>query len=181
MPIGFGNPDRTPLSWSGKRLTINIRKPRVTFVKEKEMGCDIHAYLERKFDDGWHTVTPIKGYDGSRGGKRDYAFFSHLCGVRASDSSEDIWPEPKGLPDDISRVVEWEWEVWKLDGHSMSWEPATVFVEKKLALDRLRDAGDKLASNEWEAYKILGWAIDEDGGEDVDNTNLFRVVFWFDN
>lgn len=149
------------------------------------MGCDIHAYLERKFDDEWHMITPIKGYVGDndgRGGQRDYAFFARLCGVRASyDDNKNSHPEPKGLPHDVSTVVKWHSDTWDADGHSHSWENATEFVEKKLVLDRLRDKDNELHSQDWESYKILSYSIDEDGDELTDNSHLYRVVFWFDN
>jgi hypothetical protein len=146
------------------------------------MGCDIHAYLERKLAGEWHMITPINGYDGGRGGDRDYDFFSNLCGVRRGyDNDAGTYPEPKGLPEDTSTVVQWHSDGWDCDGHSHSWETAVEFVEKKLALDRIRDSKNELSSQEWESYKILGYSIEDDGGEEVDNTNLYRVVFWFDN
>lgn len=145
------------------------------------MGCDIHACLERKFDDGWHMITLIRGYEGGRGGERDYAFFSSLCGVRKGFDDDSIYPQPKGLPNDVSVVTEWYSNGWDCDGHSHSWETATEFVKKKLVLDRLRDSKNELKSQDYESYQILGYSIDDGIAEEVDNTNLYRVVFWFDN
>lgn len=146
------------------------------------MGCDIHPYIERKINGEWHMIHRIyadygKGdFDGHGwGAMRDYQFFAHLCGVRGGyrDTGE-AWPEPKGLPDDVSVVVKWESDQWDMDGHSHSWETVNGYVDKKLALQQIRNKASN--SREYDEYKVLGYEIHEEEGRDE-----YRVVFWFDN
>ncbi len=87
------------------------------------MGCDIHFKIERRIkdikkpityynyneetksaipqyadDENWHCVD----YNvDAEYGDRNYYMFAHLAGVRAWDNEEN-YPEPKGLPEDIS-------------------------------------------------------------------------------
>lgn len=148
------------------------------------MGCDIHAVIERKFDDGWHVVAELNGFCD----RRDYEFFTHLCGVRNYNGDDENWPQPKGVPDDASTVTKWKVEGWGVDGHSHSWDTAKDFVDKKLAIARIRGDNDTDASYEWYAYKALGYSCDDQENDyscetDQDRcfNDLYRVVYWFDN
>lgn len=144
------------------------------------MGCDIHAVIERKFDEGWHVVAEVTGSCD----ERDYEFFTHLCGVRANWEGMGDWPEPKGVPDDASVVTKWKIEGWGCDGHSHSWDTAKDFVDKKLALARIRGDTDASTSYEWYAYKALGYSCDDQENSPARAncfTDLYRVVYWFDN
>lgn len=142
------------------------------------MGCDIHAYVERKIDDRWCLLHHIRGWGGDSGygGQRDYDFFSHLCGVRAQDPSD--CPEPKGLPKDVSPGCGYESNLYGPDGHSHSYESVNDFVDKKLALMKIRsnELDGTTGSREYYEWKILSYEMLEH--EDRD---LYRVVFWFDN
>lgn len=106
------------------------------------MGCDIHAYAERKKPDGtWEAVDgPPDGFtkyhkdpdilrdDGFTEPRvsycyhgRNYALFTILAGVR--DYGEGIVPidQPRGIPDDASPGYRREVEAYGGDGHSHSW------------------------------------------------------------
>lgn len=137
------------------------------------MGCDIHVYLERKIKGNWHMVKSVWGRAGT---DRDYTFFSHLCGVRGGSS--DVWPAPKGLPKDVSVVCEFESDVYGVDGHSHSYESLTDFLEKKLAILRIKTATDTWNGSgmNFFTWKILGYDMLAD-----EDYNDYRVVFWFDN
>lgn len=145
------------------------------------MGCDIHPYVEKKIGDNWHMYADLKGtpeyQNWGWGGQRDYEFFAHLCGVRAG-YQDDEWPKPKGLPEDVSVMCQHLSDMWDSDGHSHSWETLKDFVDKKLALIKIR--GDEMEvgshSREYYEYNIVGFSLDED-----DDPDDFRVVFWFDN
>lgn len=167
------------------------------------MGCDIHAVLERKFDGfGWQLITKLHHSD--KGIERDYAFFTQLCGVRAYQNDWDGIPEPKGVPKDISPATKFYIDSWGSDGHSHSWDTALDFVEKKLAIERLRGKTTFDAENDprpWEmplananfvyaSYRILSFAIDDMEGETLTEDselnlyhwkNTYRVIYWFDN
>ena len=102
------------------------------------MGCDIHMYLEYKIDDGcW---TPHKGHVAQTENEgtedeylfvaeisatgRDYNLFETLANVRGSSG-----PEPKGIPDDISKTINLAIEQWDIDGHSHSYCDYEEFKE----------------------------------------------------
>ncbi len=105
------------------------------------MGCDIHLYVERKNANGeWE---PIKGrnpwYDYYSKYKhsvpddipkevyedwiwegRHYSLFAVLANVRNYDMISPI-SHPKGLPKDVSDIVEDASHEWGCDGHSHSY------------------------------------------------------------
>lgn len=141
------------------------------------MGCDIHAFIERKVDEEWHMIHPIRGWgdDSGSGGQRDYDFFSHLCGVRAQDPSD--YPTPEGLPEDVSVICKLESDAYGCDGHSHSFESVNDFIDKKLALVKIRGEAKPIGlSRGFYEWQILSYEI----GENEDRNN-YRVVFWFDN
>lgn len=148
------------------------------------MGCDIHAWVERKIDGDWHAIHDLKGagsYDEwGWGGQRDYDFFAHLAGVRSyvdRYGDDSAYPKPKGLPKDVSKVVKWISDRWDCDGHSHSWDTVKDFVEKKVALAKIRgDHNDSEHSASWYEWKLLGYEILED-----ENRDDYRVVYFFDN
>lgn len=147
------------------------------------VGCDIHTYIERKIDGEWHMITPIIADYGKEGGDghgwgdmRDYDFFAHLAGVRAPWGTDNDYPEPLGLPHDVSKVTRWYSDKWGVDGHSHSWASVKDFVDKKLAILAIRSEADGAHSREYYEWRVLSYEICED--EDKD---LYRVVFWFDN
>lgn len=109
------------------------------------MGCDIHLYVEKRLNDGrWGCVDyfktnpfysddPLneKEYEHiSIYNSRDYALFATLANVR---NYGDITPisEPRGLPDDVSDIVEKASNDWGDNGHSHSWFTAKeLFIHK---------------------------------------------------
>lgn len=166
------------------------------------MGADIHLFLERKMKSGnWACVTNfdstvhLHGLDGAQGtsslnygyyklGQRNYALFGALASVRGDGL------EPRGLPVDVSEIVEEESESWSMDGHSHSWMYADEFIsiykqvwhdpDDDEPLDEyhqmlLKDGKD-VAVAEF-LHKMCNPLVmnDEDKAED------YRFVFWFDN
>lgn len=162
------------------------------------MGCDIHLYVEERLNDGkWGCVDYFKTnpfysddplnekeykhipiYDG-----RDYALFATLANVR---NYGDITPisEPRGLPDDVSDIVEKASNDWGDDGHSHSWFTAKeLFIHKNKCpysvLDRLIEAVKKRMCEEFWIWDFL--KPEEKEEKLWDNADNFRIVFWFDN
>ena len=77
------------------------------------MGTDIHGWLEvRKFDNNWREVTEL-------GLPRFYHMFAILADVRTSD--ETPISKPKGLPEDICKLTQNDFNWWVDDAHSCSW------------------------------------------------------------
>jgi len=77
------------------------------------MGCDIHAHTEIKVDGEWL-------YFADNFITRNYTVFAKMAGVRNYDDIEPI-SEPRGLPDDISKMTRLHRDRWGVDGHSDSW------------------------------------------------------------
>lgn len=138
------------------------------------MGCDIHAYIETKVQGDWVFIGQVK----SAGGDRDYEFFTHLCGVRNYNGDDDNWPTPRGIPQDVSNGVQFYADRISDDGHSHSYESAQSFMEKKLALMRIKEQqATPNNSTEWMSWTILGYEI----VKEYDNIDDYRVIYWFDN
>ena len=69
------------------------------------MGCDIHCFVEhkRKDQNRWECfVGPVNP-------GRNYRVFAKLAGVRVDYYDSTVYPNPKGLPKDVS---------WTVDRHS---------------------------------------------------------------
>jgi hypothetical protein len=94
-----------------------------------DMGCDIHAYAEKRTETGWKRLD-VKVPD-----DRDYESFAKLANVRNRFDWTPI-SKPRGLPDDtcISENDEVDYEspeyVW-LGDHSFSW----LLLSELLAVD----------------------------------------------
>lgn len=109
------------------------------------MGCDIHLYTEKRLKDGgWYCadhfkINPFYKRDPNRENAythisiyddRDYSVFATLANVRNYDGIIPI-SEPRGLPNDVSEIVERESDDWGRDVHSHSWLTAKeLFIHK---------------------------------------------------
>jgi len=134
------------------------------------MGCDIHAYLERKVEDKWVMVKQVgfHKYDPGNFCNRDYNYFAALAGVRGGG------PEAKGLPDDVSDSVQMHSNDWNTDGHSHSYMP----ISEAIALYKFIHS-EAPKYDDW-VYHLFGEEteiIEEYRG----GIKSYRVVFWFDN
>lgn len=152
------------------------------------MGCDIHMFIEaKKFVNGekkwincdrfkiniyrgeegepdWHHC-PI--YDG-----RDYSLFTVLAGVRG-DLDRAI-KEPKGLPSDVTEIVQQHSDYWDIDGHTHSW----LTLKELLAYKEDYNINTLLKSL-IPVYRSEMRAFRE---EDLEKfAEEFRIVFWFDS
>ena len=100
------------------------------------MGCDIHLYTESKKNDSerWHNrdnwvLNEYYMADGSEGPiyqvnplykDRDYRLFHTLAMVRSYGDTAPTMGEAKGLPLNVSEVVQQEADGWAGDAHSHS-------------------------------------------------------------
>lgn len=80
------------------------------------MGCDIHAYLEKQniTTKQWIMIGEVSIH-------QYYDIFALLHGVRDYFRAIPIVPRERGLPSDLSKDIENEWERWEGDGHSASY------------------------------------------------------------
>jgi len=78
------------------------------------MGCDIHAYLDwdefKKRDGTYYARNIAELHIG-----RDYLLFAIMAGVRKYGADIKTVAEPKGLPPNISYVVENEYTLYVCD------------------------------------------------------------------
>jgi hypothetical protein len=155
------------------------------------MGCDIHIVVERKWEGRWVGVRTDQGfncggYDGEvntwatpKVGRRDYAFFERLAGVRGNG------PDPLGIPGDASDLSLLRLSYWEGDGHSFSYLPLKEFAERWCAKDEAfiaTRAAERLEGSDRAYARLLDrasmGAFDLYADMNIDD---FRVVFWFDN
>lgn len=141
------------------------------------MGCDIHVYVEVKINDKWYLFNQPKI-------DRYFELFTKMCGIKSTGEIEPI-SQPRGLPDDISDVVKFDYEVnWKADAHSMSWLSDKEAGEvQRWYRERTTDVFHKsglfgyLFGNSIDSYidKARYKHLFDAGYQEA------RVVFWFDN
>lgn len=164
------------------------------------MGADIHLYLERKMKSGdWACVSNLnaivhgeafdgRGANGSdwwfKLSNRNYTLFGELASVRGDGL------EPRGLPDDLSEIVQDEADGWVHDAHSHSWMYADEFADiyhKVMAdpndeepLDRYHQLTLK-EGKDYAVWHFVNRMCNPMCIEDEDKPHDFRFVFWFDN
>ena len=147
------------------------------------MGCDIHTNLEMYDEKTGQWLNIERGIMSHR----NYYFFASLAGVRGKG------PEPKDLPDNVSRLTEILHTKWSADAHSASWDTPNDFVKKyketHFDLDeiaRIRILPQhKLSKEEQELLNKFYYPLDYttswfDFSEKI-NMDKYRVVYWFDN
>jgi len=148
------------------------------------MGCDIHAYAEKKNADGKYELV---GMSNDFFAWRQYGLFAFLAGVRNYSAITPI-SEPRGIPDDLSEYVKSAYEDWGSDAHSASWlssEELFKFDYQQLIEDRrcMRNNNGGSTCEEGEGIKqplseYLG-KLYFDSIEELKAAD--RLVFWFDN
>jgi hypothetical protein len=139
------------------------------------MGCDIHVYLERRWNGQWVGLTNPTHHDNIT--DRNYTRFTKLAGVRA-DPGNRTCPQPKGLPGDASLLVQMFHDDWDADAHSASWETLRDFV--RICLETEHDPAKVFLDPDDPRGKDPYWYY---FGLYIDDINIdnYRVVFWFDN
>lgn len=142
------------------------------------MGCDIHAYIEVKVDGKWHLYSQPRF-------PRSYKMFAKLAGVR---NREDIDPisEPRGLPENLSSLVNIEYEHDELDAHSESYLNRE---ELELFTNWVNDPKNGLSKYNGDfEHSVMGYAngnpyysIGKYPESHAYQYKDVRMVFWFDN
>lgn len=167
------------------------------------MGCDIHVYVEYKHNDGhWNAddrhrvIEEDEHYsyieEFSAGG-RHYGFFGALAGVRSSA----VGPlyEPRGIPEDLSDIVQKAIDNWSSDGHTHSYLSLDEYKEvidnfnKKIDERFPDDLSAKITEDDgyFYLYKDCLRKIEKHNAEAIllDAPHLkikeCRIVFFFDN
>lgn len=149
------------------------------------MGCDIHAFAEKKLPDGTYQSLDMNPFDW-----RAYGMFAFLAGVRNYSAVKPIAPL-RGLPEDVSADVEIEAENWDRDAHSYSWltvEELAAFdygakVEDRRYMDETGNGGatcvpGKGQTMTWAKFLGSNYMLEL---KKLKSIGADRVVFWFDN
>lgn len=172
------------------------------------MGCDIHLFIEHKLGNGpWiadkgHEVISEDEEDGEDGYKyvndvdssgRNYTLFGYLAGVRTEG------PNAKGLPKDVSEMVNTASELYGDDGHSHSYcslkqfktacnkagvyDPSKKYEPVAFSGDYNMDYGNLIAYLEREETRLKLELETEKmlSGKRMNTTVKTRLVFFFDN
>ena len=124
------------------------------------MGCDIHAYIEFRLGGTWEFHSEALCF-------RDYVLFGLLAGVRGSEEPLYL---PRGLPDDLSFGVRWEYE----SEHSDAWHTPSWLDEKEFEVV-LKKWKNPLRHTYVSAIASLS------AMKACAKHGETRLVFWFDN
>lgn len=137
------------------------------------MGCDIHAYAERRSEDGERFYS-IQHEDYKPFSDREYPTFAFLAGVRNYNNIQPIC-RPRGLPKDIDAYILDMYKIWGGDCHNMSW----VLTKELVAYDysRVYDIDGK---GKQKLIELLGLPFRAEIHKLV-SKKVDRVTFWFDN
>ncbi len=145
------------------------------------MGCDIHLHSEIKINGVWHHYANM-----ALGNTRSYTLFAMMAGVRNEDGEIEPVSQPRGLPGELSEPTALEYEIEKLDAHSMSWFGPDQIVKLYALWDKSRkqfhlgqmdldtDFFGYLFGNSWASFNRFR----EDYPKEIED---IRWVFWFDN
>lgn len=146
------------------------------------MGCDIHAYLEKRRDDGTYECV-----DSVFNHLRDYNLFAFLADVRNYSNIEPIGHPRRNIPTDTSEYVLSQRKEWGSDGHSSSW----ISVDELFAFDYSAIIKQNTGYNTWGGITSgtqLDMKYSDFLGDDIMKVILrlgkfvdHRIVFWFDN
>lgn len=154
------------------------------------MGCDIHAYAEKRNGERWVEVDCLPdAFD-----DRSYGTFGFLAGVRNYSGVTPI-AQPRGLPNDVSDYVRGQYDSWGGDGHTHSW----LSLDELLAFDYSQPMEDRRVTRQVGPNAWSGGCTAEPGGgkattyreflgpsferglNELKDAGVERIVFWFDN
>lgn len=153
------------------------------------MGCDIHSFAEKKDEHGnWEVIPDFEPFD-----TRSYGLFGWLANVRNYSALTPI-AERRGVPDDASAHVKYDYEACDCDAHSASW----LSVDELLSFNYDSPCEDRRVTRQT-SYGWDGGCTCEPGeGRQTTYREFFsdyffkdleklkelgaeRVIFWFDN
>lgn len=153
------------------------------------MGCDIHAYAERRNEQGEWELVPGEVFD-----FRSYGIFAFLAGVRNYSAITPIAPA-RDFPEQASKEVTAWYKAWGCDAHTPSW----LTLEELLAFDYWAQMEDRRCVRQMSLNSWSGGKTCEPGEGRVESYREFlgdgfieelqslaargaeRIVFWFDN
>jgi hypothetical protein len=143
------------------------------------MGCDIHTFVERRFEGEWRSLRSKFTQGNSPFDWRSYGIYGFLADVRNYSKIPPI-AELRGLPDDVSESTAEEYDGWTQMGcHPASW----LSLAELLAADYDQEFFDDRRQETTTIKEFLGPSFfhDLDVLKTLGPPEDVRVVFWFDN
>jgi hypothetical protein len=137
------------------------------------MGTDAHVFLEVMIDGKWHCHSIPDT-------SRNYTLFAIMADVRNYDKL-DVIVQPKGLPEDLSTVVQKYANYWNDSSHSHSWFD---YAEIQILYEQCHKHG--IYSIFDIEYEWLGYLFGNRWNS-IESAQMFngiqdvRMVFWFDS
>jgi hypothetical protein len=153
------------------------------------MGCDIHAYAEKRDESGKWVMVKRDVFD-----FRSYGTFAFLAGVRNYSAVTPIAP-PRGFPTTACVEVAGCFESWGCGAHTPSW----LTIKELSEFDYSAQMEDRRYTKQTGPNSWTGAATCEPGQgermtwgeflgsdftgevEELARLGAERVVFWFDN
>lgn len=163
------------------------------------MGCDIHVYLEAKKTvnevdqwvnvDHWQINPYFNKEDSDWDGEREleqvpvywgrnYELFGLLAGVR--DNSMNPIVDPRGLPEDVSKITRKEYEHWKSDLHTPSYLTYYELMKYYHNHKKHQELLDYFLKGIKERFQQEFYILPPETRK-VELEKKFRIIFWFDN
>ena len=153
------------------------------------MGCDIHVFKEyqRPGTDYWVSYdTWCQDEDGGMSPVwkdddpgRCYAAFGLLADVREGYS---YGHPPKGLPENISNLVEKESDSWGDDGHSHTYHTKVELNAMIIKLSILPiEESDDISRQKAYIFNLIRIFNEVPTPIVIDRETTTRIVIWFDN
>ena len=160
------------------------------------MGCDIHLFREHKVEgkwfssDAWYqeseesrhtepgTLHLSVVHEMDQPG-RCYAAFGLLAGVR---TEYDYSLPEKGIPDDVSWLVEQEFIGWDVDAHTPSFINYIELQELRVKLGLLlSESSEDVSTQKRYLENLVEYLEDANPSIYIPGDSDRRLVFWFDN
>lgn len=134
------------------------------------MGCDIHAWIEKRDSDGeWNSL--FQAFI-----DRNYWLFGVLASVRRPEA--DCIHLPKGFPADADVRTINNYNDWDADAHNVSW----LTLQELLEFDwDETDPKFNRPYREWSAHFINTVLAAMRAVSTAPDQKDVRLVFWFDN
>ena len=139
------------------------------------MGCDIHFYKEVKIKGKWLCY-------GESNISRCYSLFAKMANVRNYEDLEPI-SEPKGIPSDLSEMVQFQYDRHNSDWHTPSWLNAEEITELEDWMEKNTLLASQCLEEEyWGYYFGNTWGgVSKYPDSCPEGIEDIRFVFWFDN
>jgi hypothetical protein len=124
------------------------------------MGCDLHSFLEMKFDGKWYFIGTVPNM-------RRYELFAKLSGVRPEFPNKPFFFAEKEPPADCSKALRDDYEHWGSDAHT----PTIIYSDDLKNFCKWMGKEPIHFVNDWVRIMNQALRVAEDA----------RIILWYDN